>query len=121
MERNWDMIRDILTRLEQHSEGPISLSDFPDEDPILISYHAKLLLEANLVNGQMVEAFGEIEDFSINRMTWEGHEFLDAIRNKTVWKKITKEFSDKGVSMTFDLIKSASKTVVSSMVKSFLN
>jgi hypothetical protein len=35
----------------------------------------------------------------------QGHEFLDASRNETVWKKTLKTINEKGGGLTFEVIK----------------
>ena len=121
MKRNWDMIRDILTQLEEfkHDEGCLNLSSFPQDKHAEISYHMELLMEAGLVNGQMSEEFGPgPQDLFVNRLTWQGHEFLDAIRSDAVWQKTKKSFLSQGISMTFDLVKSVASDVAASYLKS---
>ena len=120
MKRNWDMIRDILIQLEELSseEGSLKLSSFPQDKHAEISYHMELLMEAGLVNGQLSEEFGPgPEEFFATRLTWQGHEFLDAIRSDTVWQKTKKSFLSQGISMTFDLVKSFASDVAASYLK----
>lgn len=38
-------------------------------------------------------------------LTWEGHEFLDAARNNTVWRKVLQLVKDKGASVPFEVVK----------------
>ena len=77
-----------------------------------------LLIEAGLVNGQMVHTIGPgVKDFLAFRLTWDGHEFLDAIRNDTVWARTKKVFLDKGVEMTFDLVKAIAKEAAAAVMK----
>lgn len=109
MERNWDTIREILTLVEKCTLPieQVRLSDFPSERAREISYHMTLLIEAGLVNGHISQTRGpEPKDFVAQRLTWSGHEFLDAIRSETIWQKTKKKFVDEGISMTFDLVKS---------------
>jgi len=60
MKRNWDTIREILTRLEEVTpeERSLRLSNFLSEHAVEISYHMELLMEAGLVNGQMSKTIG---------------------------------------------------------------
>ena len=112
MKRDWDTVRDLLTRLEAlpHTNDHLMLRDFEcaDMDAIFnTSYHMELLLEAGLVKGKMQRVLGRAHlDFIASRLTWEGHEFLDAIRSDTVWNKTKETFAAKGLEMTFDTIKS---------------
>ena len=90
MQRNWDTIRKILIRLEalDPDKGTIQLNDFPSDQAYEFSYHVELLLEAGLIHGQMVKTIGRhAQGFMAERLTWEGHEFLDTIRSDTVWNK----------------------------------
>lgn len=124
MKRDWDMIRKILTQLEEHSssEGCVRLSDFSENEAASIAYNMELLIEAKIVNGQMSEEITlEPQDFFAERLTWEGHEFLDSIRNDSIWEKTKREFSKNGLSMTFDLIKAVASGLASSLVKSVIN
>ena len=120
MKRNWETIRELLTKVEECTlpTDMIRLGNFPPERAVEISYHMALLIEAGLVNGQVSQTIGpEIKDFFAQRLTWEGHEFLDAIRSDTVWQKTKKAFVDQGVSMTFDLVKAVAKEAAVSLMK----
>lgn len=121
MKRNWDTIRDILTRLEEITETKriLRLKDFPDDRAHEISYHAELLLEAGLIEGQMSKQIGPpVYDFQLIRLTWEGHDFLDAVRSDLIWEKTKKSFLSLGLSMTFDLVKSVASKITNSYIES---
>ena len=71
-----------------------------------------LLIDAGLIDGQVANTLGPgVKDFFAQRLTWEGHEFLDSIRSDTVWNKTKKLFADEGLSMTVDLVKGAAKKI----------
>ena len=121
MERNWDTIREILLKLEkmEPGKGCIRLSDFPSEKDYEYSYHVELLMEADLIYGEMSKTLGtHASDFLAMRLTWEGHEFLDAVRSETVWNKAKDSFVKGGVSMTFDLVKSVATDIAAALLKS---
>ena len=123
MKRDWDTIRKILTKLEDSTltNSTLQLSDFPSNEEEKISYHAELLLEADLVDGEMLKTLGRgTNNFFITRLTWNGHEFLDAINNDIVWEKTKKLFATSGISMTFELVKSIATDTATSIVKSTL-
>jgi hypothetical protein len=121
MKRDWDVIRELLTRVEECSvpDDMIQLSSFPPERAAEISYHMELLIEAGLVDGQMSKTLGPgPPSFFATRLTWDGHEFLDGIRSETVWQKTKKSFVSNGTSMTFDLVKSVVKEAASTLLQS---
>ena len=93
MKRDWDMIRDMLTRLEElpSRDKTLGPADFAPESQALASYHAELLIEAGLVEGHLSKTIGPgTKHFLLRRLTWPGHEFLDSIRSDTVWNKTKK-------------------------------
>lgn len=76
-------------------------------------------MKAGLIHGQMSKTLGKGPyDILAIRLTWQGHEFLDSIRNDTVWNKTKDSFVSKGVSMTFELVKSAAIDITTSYLKS---
>jgi hypothetical protein len=116
MKRNWDTIRDLLTKLEECTlpTDMLELSSFPADRAAEISYHME-----GLVDGEMAKTLGGGPyDFFANHLTWHGHEFLDAIRSDTIWQKTKKVFVSKGVSMIFDLVKSVASDVATGVLKS---
>lgn len=121
MERNWDTIREILIKFEEldPEKCPLQLEDFPADRTYEYSYHVELLLEAGLIHGEMSKTLGHhAQSFWADRLTWQGHEFLDAIRNDTVWNKTKSSFVKGGLSMTLDLIKRVATDVASAYLKS---
>ncbi|MGF1645072.1 MAG: DUF2513 domain-containing protein [Thiotrichales bacterium] len=120
MKRDWDIVREILTRMEECSTpgDTLSLSSFGAERAAEISYHAELLLEAGLVDGQMSKTISRgPHDFFLRRVTWSGHEFLDSIRSDSVWERTKRVFASKGIEMTVDLVKSVATEVASAALK----
>lgn len=121
MKRDWDIIRELLTRLEdeEFTRQPLRLSCFentPKRD--VISYHVELLLEAGLVQGYMSKELGIWPaDFVVERLTWSGHEFLDATRNDTLWAKTKARFASEGLGMTLDGIKAVAAWGMTSMLE----
>lgn len=114
MKRDWDIIRTILIQLDE--KGPekhsLRLSDFPGDKRAEFSYNVEILLEAVLVNGQMLKTLGsETSNFLAIRLTWSGHELLDAIRSESVWIKTKEKLFNKGISMTFDLVMAVATSI----------
>ena len=121
MERNWEIIREILIRLEAMASEKVclQLKDFPKEKAYEYSYNVELIAEAGLIYCQMSKELSrDATDFLAYRLTWEGHEFLDAIRSDNVWSKAKTSFVNGGLSMTFDLVKSVTTDIAASILKS---
>ena len=107
MRRNWDIIRELLLAAEDLGPNErVSLSDFDESRQFEMSYHAGLLDEAGLVHASISKELSQRPThFYIYRLTWSGHELLDAIRNESIWVKTKSAISERGGSMTFDIVK----------------
>jgi hypothetical protein len=94
MQRDMELIRNLLLHIESDSNfdghrwlSPQTPADMGISDHSMpeIAYHLTLLIEAGLVKGKTT-----FEVPIISKLTWEGHEFLDDIRDPGIWGK-TKE------------------------------
>jgi repressor of nif and glnA expression len=121
MFRDWEIIREILLRLED-GEKPnehISAKEFKNFEEQSVAYNIRLLAEAGFIEAKisnLSDGSGKIGHAIAVRLTNSGHDLLDTIRNDTIWNKITEKFSDKGLNMTFDLVISVGKKIIESLL-----
>ncbi len=121
MKKNWEIIREILLRLEASSApntylNAEAISEYPVQE---VAYNMRLLSQAGYIKAQILESRsgnGEIGAALAIHLTNTGHELLDTIRSESVWSKITDTFKSKGVEMTFDLVISVGKKVMESLL-----
>ena len=86
MKRDMDLIREILLKIEERPfDGMWFTLDIDGCSPEAISYHVMLLHEAGLIEAYCDSALGSIDNWLPIRLTWQGHEFLDAARDSTRW------------------------------------
>jgi Hypothetical protein (DUF2513) len=70
--------------------------------PDQISYHAYLLLDARLADGyQETTTDSTGPEGKLISLTWAGHEFADAARDETRWRKAMGVVQEKGGSVIF--------------------
>ena len=92
----------MLLIQQENDEAPPGLDSYPGE---IQAYHAGLLIDAGLVEGRTVQGnHGQIIGAVITRLTWAGHDFLDAARNDTVWNKAKEKMLKPGISWTFSML-----------------
>ena len=72
-------------------------------DAATVGEHIELLMEQELLKGEVLDASSAI--FVIQGLTWEGHDFLQAIQNDTVWKNILSKSKALGGAMTLEIAK----------------
>ena len=90
MKRGMELIRLLLLNLESEEEPNRHKRTLPSGyDKPTVDYHYALLIEAGLVDGKVVKGNERIVETYVSRLTWNGHEFLDAARNETGWRHVT--------------------------------
>jgi hypothetical protein len=114
MKRDLDYIRELLLAIEADSRldgtglvhfAPSSDSGRSCEE---LAYHLTLLIEAGFLKG---EPTGQIP--MISRLTWDGHEFLDDIRDPEIWgktKERAKTVAGLGLQFVWEIAKAEIKT-----------
>jgi hypothetical protein len=106
MKRDMDLIRTILQRVESdESARPKQPLEIPEHTPEEINYHIALLNDAGFVDAT-IRGSGQssVSLAAIQRLTWHGHEFLDAARDDTIWRKAKEHFLKPTASWTVSLL-----------------
>lgn len=97
MKRDNDALRQILLDTEKRQNWRVLVHktlDMSAEDD-KFGYHVELLCDAGLMTRTSKDVF---------RMTNQGHDYLEAVRNDTVWNK-TKDGAAKVGGMTLGMFK----------------
>jgi hypothetical protein len=85
MQRNMDLVRMILLRMEADPSGrapqDLGIKSYPPDE---IGYHAHIMMQEGLIDGFKTESHPEAIPISL---TWKGHEFLDLVRDQERWNK----------------------------------
>ena len=104
MKRDMDLIRQILVNTEAR--------DFAGDEPpepyqaqtMEEAYQIALMNDAGLVLADCTTEAGTPVSATIYRLTWAGHDFLDAARDDTIWKKAKDSILKPGISWTFSIL-----------------
>lgn len=117
MKRNWDLIRKILLKLEEKADSTswLESSEIKSYDKQTVVYHYKLLKNAGLIEAIDLSTVEE-RDYAALSLTWQGHEFLDKIRNDSVWNKVKSTVQSKSLDLSFDIIKQVATATISAML-----
>lgn len=116
MKRDWDLIRHILTALENEPDADVKLmaKDFPEWPSEAVDYHLWLLIQSGLIIGNCnhdtprrgFRCYGVC-------MTWAGQEFLAAVKSDTAWRRIKTLLKEKAADLSYEAI----KTVATELLK----
>jgi len=98
MQRNMDLVRMILMRLEASPSGwapdDLGIKSFPAEQ---IGYHTHIMLQEGLLEGSDITTMHSSGPEALpRRLTWKGHEFLDLARDQERWNRAKAIISKSG-------------------------
>ena len=108
MKRDMDLCRKILLSVEAR-ESTVSPIEVELEGYTVgqIGYHAKLLADQGLLEGEDFTGAGvSTHCYGPRCLTYKGHDFLETARDDTRWKKAKAEIVEKGLPATVDVMKS---------------
>lgn len=80
-----------------------------------IEYHLSLILEAGLIEHLEFQLMFCI---SFRRLSWQGHDFLDSVRDPKIWEK-TKKGAEAAGGFTVDLLKDLAKGFIKKQVEEY--
>jgi len=106
MKLDMDLVRKILIVLEEYPHGFynqfLSIEGYSEEQ---IGYHITLMEEAGLLRAiDATSMESQSPEAMPQRLTWQGHEFLDACRDDGRWAKAKDIFRQAG-GVSFDIAK----------------
>ena len=89
MQRNMELVRKILLKLESSPDGwapeDFGIQSFSPQE---IGYHVHIMFQESLIEAIDVTARGSSGPEAMPRsLTWKGHEFLDLARDQSRWNR----------------------------------
>lgn len=126
-----DYIKKLLTKAQDSEKAIFTIFELVDNeaeiDTEIFVFHLKILADQNLIVSDNDNS-SNIGDSRLGngvliwnrknlRLTNKGHDFIDAIQNKTVWNKLKKEVKSKSLSA----IESTAKSLLTKIIEQSLN
>lgn len=131
MELNHDCVREVLLYIEgQQSVGrkmywqdfshefdstydQSKLENFSDDD---LRYSLERLIDIQYLNGDYsLSAEGTLVSLTVKNITWEGHAFLDNIRDSKIWED-TKAVVSHLKSVSIGMLSEISTTILKKLI-----
>src|SRR2546426_3375461 len=103
-----ELVRKLLLFLEEKPDHVVmERVELEGYDDIAIGHHLIVLYEAGYIEGepQVSKSSKRIIVVWPNRLTWDGHEFLAAARDESVWKKVKAKFTSGAGDIPIALLK----------------
>lgn len=123
MKRDMDLVREILLKIEEeHVYTAIYNLKIDGYDMATVAYHCKIMHEAGLISDYGSQpGSNSIYSFAVGSLTWEGNDYLDKIRDNSIWKKTKDTIASKGLPLIFDTIKTISNAIITAMAEGVAN
>lgn len=114
MKRDMDLFRKLLLTIEERPfSGQWTSVEVEGYNKQEVTYHAMLAEEAGFINATFLLA----DDFVVERLTYAGHEFLDAARSDTLWQKAKQMLLKNAGALTVEGLKLALSHLMESAAK----
>ncbi|MBG1233984.1 DUF2513 domain-containing protein [Aestuariivirga litoralis] len=113
MKRDMDLIRDLLLEIEKNDDGSghVVKVEAPGHARTEVVEHLFMLAEAGMID--VLDASShDGRDVMVMRMTWNGHEFLDTIRDPAIWRNTkdrAKSVASVGIGFIWEIAKAEMK------------
>lgn len=123
MKRDMDLVRQLLIRTEEAEctlDTPTLSFDTDEYDLETIVYHVRLLEAHGLIDANISRDITGSYHCTIQGLTWDGCDYLDAIRDTRVWERTKKLVASTVGSTTMSVIKTAAIEVAKTLIKSAL-
>ena len=121
MKRNWDVVREILLAIEETSpkDGVLvavygrirkkfDIKEVASQD---IEYHLDLLIQGGFIRGEIDRGLENYYELTDGRMTWEGEDLLNDIRDDGVWKEAKSKAGKAWDTISLEVLKELAKAV----------
>jgi hypothetical protein len=103
--RDMNLVRKLLLEMEKQPYTGnfinVEIEGVADDD---ITYHVILMSEANLIDAMNLTTMSNIE-WQPLRITWQGHEFLDTVRDEQQWQKTLGVVRSRTGGVAFEVVK----------------
>lgn len=126
MKLNHETVRNLLLFVEEQDTPGVNLEKLDtfsknyNYESSEVYYTINRLNEANYINAKIKNYYGGGIDIEIESITWNGHKFLDTIRDNKVWSK-TKSIVSGFSSVSLSLIENVASNVITQLITQSLN
>lgn len=118
MKRDMDLVRSILLKTEEQTRS-FDADELVDakhgEDEV--AYHVYIMKQAGLLDATITSDMSGGMYATVEGLTWDGQDFLDAVRNDGVWHRIKRGLADGVKSVGFESIKSTAIAIGTAALK----
>lgn len=118
MKRDLDLIRDMLIKIEDLTPSKeVTLEDFLElsSDKDKLYYHLELIIDNNFISYKAMPCMGaKYNLFIIHRLTSQGHDYLDSVRDPGIYKEAKSKIGSLVKSCSLAVFQATAESVIKS-------
>lgn len=121
MKRDMDLVRSLLLEIEEKHVGSGRQVDLVGDEGRSrdeVVEHLFMLAEAGFIEARDASHM-QARDIVVLRMTWQGHEFLESVRDPRIWAR-TKEGANRIGSLSLEVLVDLAKGIARAKAAEFL-
>ncbi len=116
MKRDWDVIKKILEIAEERPYAACNLKTFESKlkeklDSTILEGHLRMMMSGGLFESINPNPTRDLLKWSFC-LTWKGYDFLDSIRNESIWSKVKTTLNEKALTVPFDVLSAMLKSQI---------
>ena len=124
MKRDMDLVRRILFEVEKLPPLTARRIEIEGYSMNEVAYHCEMLYRYGLIkryHGDEIDQLDGVIDFWAEDLTWQGHDFLEKIREDTVWNKTKRVMKDKGLPFVLETINIIASSFITAAAEGVAN
>ena len=125
MKRDMDLVRKILLKIEESAPfETVQNLTIENYDMQEVAYHCEMMYQKGLIKeyqGDTVDNYNGVISFYVADLTWEGQDFLETVRDNSVWKKTKDTLKKKGLPLVIETIKTISTEIITAAAEGVAN
>ena len=108
MKRDMDLVREILIAIERSEDGNLNFDALGYERQ-QVYLHIELMKERGLVDAVIIQEDDGPEHgilmCKVERLTWDSHDFLNEVRDESIWEQAKRKCLNGTGGLSFELLK----------------
>lgn len=123
MKRDMELVRKILFEIEDKYVSTMLIGlQIEGYDQATVAYHCKIMHEAGLISEYKSHyASNELNIFFVGSLSWEGNDYLDKIRDDSIWNKTKATIKERGLPLMIETIKTISTAFITAAAEGATN
>jgi len=124
MKRDMELVRKILFKIEENGPFEKCSVEIEGYDMQEIAYHCEMLYDEGLIKdyyGVTLDNFDGVVKFWVQDLTWEGQDFIETIRQDTIWNKTKTTIKEKGLPLLTGTIKTVATAFITATAEGVAN